>query len=46
MRMIGTRVDLELAELGTAQTRARKHALDGEADDLLGTPLEHVLEGA
>ena len=37
-------VDLELAQLLHAQLVVRQHALDGAADDLLGSPLEQVAE--
>src|SRR4051794_34307920 len=44
MRMIGPRVDLQLAELLPAQPGAREHPLDGQAQHLLGTPRDHFLE--
>src|SRR5688572_21116235 len=44
MRMVRTRVDLELAELLGTELRPRKHPLDGPADDLFGSPLEEVTE--
>src|SRR4051794_27560541 len=44
--VVGTGVHLELGQLLASQAVAGKHALDREADDLLRTPLEHVVERA
>src|SRR4051812_20237886 len=44
MRVIGSGVDLELAELLHAELGPRQHPLDGAADDLLGTSLEEMAE--
>src|SRR5438045_1011975 len=46
VRVVGTRVDLELRELLAAQAVAGEHALDGEPDDLLRPALQHVVERA
>src|SRR5258708_18003118 len=44
MGMVGTGIDLELAQLLRTQARVREHALDRSADDLLGPPLEQLAE--
>src|SRR3954451_4896328 len=44
MRVIGSGVDLELAELLHAELGSRQHPLDGAADDLLGASLEEMAE--
>ena len=46
VRVLGARVDLELGELLAGEAVAGQHALHGEADDLLGPALEHVVERA
>ena len=46
VRMLGAGVDLELGELLAGEAVAGQHALDGEADDLLGAALEHLVERA
>src|SRR3954447_986668 len=46
VRVLGTRVHLELGQLLARQAVLGKHPLHGEADDLLGPPLEHVVERA
>src|SRR3954453_6597122 len=45
MRVIGSGVDLQLAELLHTELVPRQHPLDGAADDLLGASLEKVAEG-
>ena len=44
VRVLGARVDLQLAELLHAQAVARQHALHGAADDFLGPAREQVAE--
>src|SRR4051812_17275767 len=46
MRVVGAGVDLELGQLLASQPVAGEHPLHGDPDDLLGTPLEHVVERA
>src|SRR5215210_2988372 len=46
VRVLGTRVDLQLGQLLPREAVLRQHALHGEADDLLGAALEHVVERA
>src|SRR5476651_1786879 len=43
--MLRAGIHLELGELLTRETVARHHALHREPDDLLGTALNHLLEG-
>src|SRR3984893_1936073 len=38
MRMLGPRIDAQIAELDTAERAARDHALDRLLDDALGVP--------
>src|SRR4051812_3899349 len=45
MRMIRPGIDLQLAQLLGPETSVRKHALDGPADDLLGSARQQVPEG-
>src|SRR5919202_364515 len=44
--VLRARVHLQLGELLPGEAVLGQHALDREADDLLGTPLEHVVERA
>src|SRR5258708_21204429 len=44
MGMVGTGIDLELAQLLRTQARVREHGLDRSADGLLGPPLEQLAE--
>ena len=44
--MLRPGVDLQLGDLLARQAVAGQHALDGEADDLFGPPLEHLVERA
>ena len=46
VRMVGPRVDLQLAQLRAAEPAAGQHPLDGEPDDLLRPAREHLLERA
>src|SRR4051812_50064738 len=43
--MVGTRVDLQLAQLLRAQLVVREHALDGATDDFLGPAGEQLTDG-
>src|SRR6266568_4735100 len=44
MWMVAAGVDLQLADLLGSEPIARKHALDGPPDDLLGTALQEMAE--
>src|SRR5689334_9497420 len=46
VRMVGTRVDLQLGELLARKAVARQHALDRQPDDFLGAALQHVVQRA
>jgi len=45
VRVIGTRVHLELGGDGTAELVARQHALDGLLDDAVGTGVHGLAQG-
>ena len=44
--MLGPGVDLQLGDLLAGQAVAGQHALDGDADDLFGAAVEHLLQRA
>src|SRR3954468_20731957 len=45
MRVVGSGIDLQLAQLLRAEAVPRKHPLHGPAEDFLRTALEEVPEG-